>query len=98
MTPFANLSKTGGPAPTANDSIDDFIDQEGCSIAVLKYWGADKYPSFAASAADPQSISILHPAAPCSGHCMFTKLSHICHTVLIIVELVKCQSEYEYEN
>ena len=37
MTPFANLPQTGGPAPTANDSIDDFIDQEegGCSIAVL---------------------------------------------------------------
>ena len=35
MTPFANLSKTGGPAPTANDSIDDFIDQEVCTIGQI---------------------------------------------------------------
>ena len=35
MTPFANLSKTGGPAPTANDSIDDFIDQGSGVVALL---------------------------------------------------------------
>ena len=36
-------SQTGGPAPTANDSIDDFIDPRGCcSIAVLQYCSIDK--------------------------------------------------------
>ena len=75
MTPFANLSETGGPTPTANDSIDDFIDQGG--VAVLQYLSIGTLINTRSFAAfdDPQSISFPHPE-PCSEQCLFTSMTH----------------------